>query len=120
MNLSIWEYNALIVFLTGVQTIALGYALVSVKDPQLNLQGIFAIGFNPWFIVSLVMGIFLSVFSFYVKHVMGLSAGQLFLTLPTIAVLIVGYTIFGNRLSLEQIIGMVLILGGIVLVGQGA
>jgi len=118
MNALAWVISIVIAGLAALNAIAWGYATKEVGDPQLTLSFLLRLIFNKWFITAMVSAFLAALLSYVVLREMGILAGRFFLSLQTIAIIIVGIFVLDEKPTIWQWIGIALILMGVVLVGK--
>jgi len=118
LGLMHWLLGIVVALLVGLNTLFWGFALKEMGDPELNLGFILELVFNRWFMLAMVSGFTVAVLSYWVYSALGVMLGRFFLSLSIVSVLIVGVFVLGERISLEQWIGVVLVTIGVLLIGR--
>jgi drug/metabolite transporter (DMT)-like permease len=118
LGLMHWLLGIVVVLLVGLNTLFWGFALKEMGDPELNLGFILELVFNRWFMLAMVSGFTVAVLSYWVYSALGVMLGRFFLSISIVSVLIVGVFVLGERISLEQWIGVVLVTIGVLLIGR--
>jgi drug/metabolite transporter (DMT)-like permease len=118
MNLIAWVLSLAVALLTAVNAICWGYAIREVGDPQLSLNFLLTLVFNRWFILAMASAFTAALLSYAVLREMGVLAGRFFLSLGTVATILACTLVLGERLTLEEWVGIALIMLGVMLVGR--
>jgi len=118
MNLNLWILGAIIVLLSALNTIFWGYCIRDLGDPQLELSFLFKLVFNKWFILAMGTAFVAAVLSYAVLRQMGVLAGRFFLSLGAVATVLACALVLGERPTLVEWIGILLIIAGALLIGR--
>jgi drug/metabolite transporter (DMT)-like permease len=104
--------------LTAINAICWGYAIREVGNPQLSLNFLLTLVFNRWFILAMASAFTAALLSYAVLKEMGVLIGRFFLSLGTIATILACTLVLGEQLTLEEWLGIVLIIIGVMLIGR--
>jgi len=118
VNYIIWSLGLAIALLAALNSVCWGYAIREVGDPQLTLNFLFKLVFNKWFILAMMSAFFSALLSYTVLREMGVLVGRFFLSLGTIATILACMLVLGERPTIREWIGIVLIMVGVLLIGR--
>jgi drug/metabolite transporter (DMT)-like permease len=116
--LQLWIINILVALLAALNTIAWGYCIKEVEDPELSINFLFKLIFNKWFIMAMIFAFTASILGYAVLQKMGVLAGRFFLAIQSIAIVLTASLVLGERLSISQWLGIILIIVGVILIGR--
>jgi drug/metabolite transporter (DMT)-like permease len=115
----LWLVNVIIALLATLNTVAWGFCVREVGDPELSVYFLFKLMFNKWFILAMTSAFTASIISYIVLQKMGVLAGRFFLATQMVAIVLVAYFILGERLTPWQWIGIIAVMAGVILLGRG-
>lgn len=118
MKPSLWILNATIAFLSVINVVAWGYAIKEVGDPRPSLDFVFRLVFNRYFMLAMISAFTASVLSYVILRELGVMAGRFFLSLSTLATIIAGVTILGEKYDVKTWVGAFLIFIGSLILGR--
>ena len=113
-----WLIGLVVVLLVGLNTLFWGYTLREVGNPDISLNFFLSLLFNKWFILAIATGFSVAVLSYWVYSELGVMLGRFFLSMSIISVVLVGALLLGEKVTLEQWIGVVLVTIGVLLIGR--
>jgi len=114
-----WIFGVMIVFLVGLNTLFWGFALKEVGDPSFSLGFFIRLTLNKWFVLAIGSGFTVTLLSYWVYSALGVMMGRLFLSMSIASVLFVGTILLGERASITQWIGVIIVIIGSLLIGRG-
>lgn len=118
MNLIAWILNFIIALLTAVNAICWGYAIKEVGNPKFSIEFLVTLVFNKWFILAMASAFIAALLSYAVLKDMGVLAGRFFLSMSTVATILACTVVLGEKPSIIEWIGVVLIMLGVILIGK--
>jgi len=113
-----WAFGVLIALLSALNAICWGFAVREVGDPQLSLDFLLRLALNKWYVLALASALVASLLSYAVLREMGVLAGRFFLSLSMVATILACTMVLGEKLTLKEWVGVVLIIVGAVLIGR--
>lgn len=114
----IWAVGFVYASLSAINAIAWGYTIRSVGEPQLSPSFLFKLLFNIYFIIAMGVAFVAAVLSYVVLREMGVLAGRFFLSLSLVATVLACVVVLGERPSLNEWVGVVLIILGVIILGR--
>jgi len=114
----VWIINVVVALLAALNAIAWSFTIREVGDPQLSINFLLRLVFNKWFIIAMVSAFAAAILSYAVLKEMGVLAGRFFLSLQMVATIVACTLVLGEKPSLHQWAGIVLIISGVLLLGR--
>lgn len=118
MVLNHWYVGLIVAGLVGLNTFFWGMAVREVGQPDVSVRFLINLFFNRWFILAMVTGFTVAVLSYWVYSAMGVMLGRFFLSMSIVSIVVVGYFLLREVVSIEQWIGIALIVTGALLIGR--
>ncbi|MCR8455900.1 MAG: hypothetical protein QXK88_09500 [Desulfurococcaceae archaeon] len=118
MKLILWMLNIVIALLSAVNAIAWGYVIREVGDPKPSMEFIIRLVFNKHFILAMVSAFTASMLSYVIIKEMGVLVGRFFTSLSIVATVLACLLVLGERISVVEIVGIVLIIAGAMILGR--
>ena len=118
MDPSLWILGAIIALLSALNAIFWGYCVRELGDPRLELDFLLKLIFNKWFALAMGTAFAAALLSYAVLRQMGVLAGRFFLSLGTVATVLACALVLGERPTLTEWIGVLLIVVGALLIGR--
>jgi len=112
-----WLLNIITAVLTGINTLCWGLCVKDVGKASLSLEFLLKLGFNKYFILSMITAFSAMLLRYHIRQGMGIVKSGFFLMFSTIVVVVVGYVFLGEKLTLTDWFGTGLILGGVFILG---
>ncbi|MEM0482792.1 MAG: hypothetical protein QXM16_07920 [Nitrososphaerota archaeon] len=113
-----WYIGLIVVGLVGLNTMFWGMAVREVGQPEVSVRFLINLFFNRWFILAMATGFTVAVLSYWVYSAMGVMLGRFFLSISIVSIVVVGYFLLEEVVSIEQWIGIALIISGALLIGR--
>ncbi|GBC70952.1 hypothetical protein HRbin02_00726 [Candidatus Calditenuaceae archaeon HR02] len=113
-----WYLGFLVAVLVGLNTLLWGLTLREVGGPEASLRFFFNLFFNRWFILAMLTGFTVAVLSYWVYNEMGVMLGRFFLSISIISIVFVGYFLLKESVTIQQWVGIILIIIGALLIGR--
>ncbi|MEM4591042.1 MAG: hypothetical protein QW555_04335 [Nitrososphaerota archaeon] len=113
-----WYVGLIVAGLVGLNTFFWGMAVREVGQPDVSVRFLINLFFNRWFILAMVTGFTVAVLSYWVYSAMGVMLGRFFLSMSIVSIVVVGYFLLREVVSIEQWIGIALIITGALLIGR--
>ncbi|MEM0445173.1 MAG: hypothetical protein QXY54_04320 [Nitrososphaerota archaeon] len=113
-----WYVGLIVAGLVGLNTFFWGMAVREVGQPDVSVRFLINLFFNRWFILAMVTGFTVAVLSYWVYSAMGVMLGRFFLSMSIVSIVVVGYFLLREVVSIEQWIGIALIVTGALLIGR--
>ena len=118
MSMVIWAVGVVIALLAAINAICWGYAIREVGDPQMTFNFLFTLISNKWFISAIASAFVASLLSYVILREMGVLAGRFFLSLGMVATILAGTLVLGEKLTVKEWVGIMLIIAGVLLIGR--
>lgn len=115
---TIWLVALLVVVLVGVNTFLWGSALREVGRPDVSVGFLLKLFLNGWFILAMVTGFTVAVLSYWVYSELGVMLGRFFLSMSIVSIVIVGRFLLNEAVTIQQWIGVALVIAGALLIGR--
>ncbi len=113
-----WYLGFLVAVLVGLNTLFWGLTLREVGQPEASLKFFLTLFLNRWFILAMLTGFSVAVLSYWVYSYMGVMLGRFFLSMSIASIVLVGYFLLREVVTIQQWVGVVLIIIGVLLVGR--
>ncbi|OYT57593.1 MAG: hypothetical protein B6U76_00510 [Desulfurococcales archaeon ex4484_217_2] len=118
MGSIVWFLNVLIAFLAAINAICWGYAIREVGDPSFNLEFLFTLIFNKWFIAAMLSAFTASLLSYTIMRQMGVLVGRFFISLSIVSTILACTLVLGEKLTVKEWVGIALIIIGVLILGR--
>ncbi len=118
MAATYWYVGFLVAVLVGLNTLFWGLTLREVGQPEASLRFFFTLFLNRWFILAMLTGFTVAVLSYWVYNEMGVMLGRFFLSMSIVSIVLVGYFLLRESVTIQQWVGIILIVIGALLVGR--
>ncbi|MEM2181880.1 MAG: hypothetical protein QXK84_04200 [Nitrososphaerota archaeon] len=113
-----WFIGFLVVVLVGLNTLFWGLVTRELGQPEVSARFLLTLFFNRWFVLAMVTGFAVAVLSYWVYIDMGVMLGRFFLSMSIASILLVGYFLLRETVTIQQWVGVLLIVIGALLVGR--
>jgi len=113
-----WFIGFLVVVLVGLNTLFWGLVTRELGQPEVSARFLLMLFFNRWFVLAMVTGFAVAVLSYWVYIDMGVMLGRFFLSMSIASILLVGYFLLRETVTIQQWVGVLLIVIGALLVGR--
>ncbi|MEM3807141.1 MAG: hypothetical protein QW413_00890 [Nitrososphaerota archaeon] len=113
-----WFIGFLVVVLVGLNTLFWGLVTRELGQPEVSARFLLTLFFNRWFVLAMVTGFAVAVLSYWVYIDMGVMLGRFFLSMSIASILFVGYFLLRETVTIQQWVGVLLIVIGALLVGR--
>ena len=118
MNLLHWIINIFIAFLAAFNAFCWGNVIKEIGAPHFTPRFLLTLVLNKYYIMAIASALMMSMIRYSVLQEMGVLLGGFFLSLRTVATIIICVFILGEKITPRSWIGIVLIMIGIILVGR--
>ncbi|MEM4655249.1 MAG: hypothetical protein QXL34_07175 [Thermosphaera sp.] len=118
MRLDIWMITTIIALLSAINAIAWGFVIRELGEPELATEFVIRLVFNKYFILAMVSAFAASILSYVILRELGVMAGRLFLSLSTVATMIVSIVVLRESYDLKTWIGISLMIVGSLILGR--
>jgi len=114
----LWILGVVIALLSALNAIFWGHCVRELGDPRLELDFLLELVFNKWFVLAMGTAFVAALLSYAVLRQMGVLAGRFFLSLGAVATVLACTLVLGERPTLTEWIGILLIIAGALLIGR--
>lgn len=114
----LWILNVFIAILSAINAISWGYAVRDVGEPYLSLHFVLKLLFNKFFILAMASAFTAALLSYIVMSRMGILVGRFFLSIQIVAMMLACTVVLGEKLTLREWLGVLLIITGVLVIGK--
>jgi drug/metabolite transporter (DMT)-like permease len=115
---SLWFYGLLFTLLSALNAYFWGLLKNSSNFSGISLRSFLGLVTNIYFDLAIFTAFLASFVAYFIVKQLGIVAGRFFQVIGLVATILVGLIIFKEKLTMEQWLGIILILIGVVLVGS--